>query len=165
METPSDGFETRVAQLLKAELREVQMTAIARDIPIPGGRGRSAARMAALAATAAAAVVAGVLVAGQLTSGGFGARNFELPVVADNGGICAGVGIEGTLRGDPTDPRVAWLQGPAGGRRDVVWPSGYTARFDPALTVRDADGKVQFREGDPITGACRVPGDYLEIRP
>ncbi len=65
-----------------------------------------------------------------------------LPTLASDVSICAGVGTGATLAGSPTDPRVAWLVDPTGGRREIVWPPGFTARFDPDLAVLDASGKV-----------------------
>ena len=76
-----------------------------------------------------------------------------LPGVTENT-PCAGVGNDGTLAGSPTDPRVAWLAEPKGGRVEIVWPQGFTARFDPDLAVLDASGKVVYRAGDKIDGFC-----------
>jgi hypothetical protein len=68
---------------------------------------------------------------------------------------CAGVGLVGaTLRGDPHDPRVVWLDLGPNGTRGLVFPLGFTARFAPRLEVLDTSGQVRFREGDAITGAC-----------
>lgn len=71
---------------------------------------------------------------------------------------CAGVGNDGMLAGSPTDPRVAWLVGSNGARSEIVWPRGFTARFDPDLAVVDASGKVVYRAGDRPGGGC-VTGD------
>ena len=70
---------------------------------------------------------------------------------------CAGVGINAIIRGDATDPRVAWLVNTTGTRLDVVWPAGYKARFSPKLEVLDDTGTVVLRDGDPVTGACGMP--------
>ena len=67
---------------------------------------------------------------------------------------CAGVGLSAVVRGDPRDPRVAWLVANDQTRMDVTWPSGYHARFIPGLEVLDASGAVVLRDGDPVTGAC-----------
>jgi hypothetical protein len=69
---------------------------------------------------------------------------------------CFGVGLYATLRGNPSDPRVTWLEGDTGRRREIVWPRGYTARFNPNLEVLDEAGQLRFREGDAIQGACVV---------
>ncbi|HEX7950893.1 MAG TPA: hypothetical protein VF494_11135 [Candidatus Limnocylindrales bacterium] len=76
---------------------------------------------------------------------------FALPTVAVGG--CRGVMLNGTLRGDPADPRVAWLV-QSGQRVDVVFPAGYTARFSPTIEILDATGRVVARDNDMIGGAC-----------
>jgi hypothetical protein len=76
-----------------------------------------------------------------------------LATLADNT-PCAGVGTEATLVGSPTDPRLAWMVDFRGGRHEIVWPRGFTARFDPDLAVLDASGKVVYRAGDRIDGGC-----------
>jgi hypothetical protein len=82
------------------------------------------------------------------------------------GTMCAGVGVEATLHGDPSDPRIAWLEnrlgvpeGTTGRRMDVVWPAGFRARFTPKLEVLDDLGQVVLREGDLVGGACGSPVD------
>jgi hypothetical protein len=82
------------------------------------------------------------------------------------GTICAGVGLEATLHGDPSDPRIAWLEnrigvpdGTTGRRMDVVWPAGFRARFTPKLEVLNGLGQVVLREGDMVGGACSAPVD------
>ena len=75
--------------------------------------------------------------------------------------VCAGVGLDATLTGDPADPRFAWLV--SGGERiDVVFPVGFTARFTPKLEVLDAHGVVVAQEGTHINGGCDA-GDYQLI--
>lgn len=77
-----------------------------------------------------------------------------LPTLAGWNGVCAGVGlVKAVLTGDPSDPRLAWLQTPTG-RKDVVFPPGSSARFTPRLEVLDGNGKVVGREGDVIDGGC-----------
>jgi hypothetical protein len=80
---------------------------------------------------------------------------FALPSVDTSGwDACAGVGIaDAHLTGNPADSRVAWLTG-SYGRKDVVFPVGFTARFTPSLEVLDRAGAVVAREGDLIDGAC-----------
>jgi hypothetical protein len=77
-----------------------------------------------------------------------------LPTLASYNGGCRGVGLEATLAGSRTDPRVAWLLGAGGSRQEIIWPPGFTARFDPNLAVLDADGEVVYRAGDRIEGGC-----------
>ena len=77
-----------------------------------------------------------------------------------SGTACAGIGInDGTLRGDRRDPRVAWLDHGSSGTMDLVFPTGFTARFTPRLEILDATGQVRFREGSAITGGC-VWGEF-----
>ncbi len=45
-----------------------------------------------------------------------------LPTVDEMDPPCRGVGVDGTLAGDPSDPRLAWMEGPDGRRTDLVWP-------------------------------------------
>jgi hypothetical protein len=72
---------------------------------------------------------------------------------------CAGIGVvDAHLTGDPHDPRIAWLAG-SYGRREVVFPSRFTARFAPELEILDAAGAVVAREGQVITGGCVTGGD------
>ena len=77
-----------------------------------------------------------------------------------SGKVCGGIGFnDGTLRGDPHDPRVAWLDLGSSGTMDLVFPKGFTARFTPRLEILDANGQVRFREGSAITGGC-VWGEF-----
>jgi hypothetical protein len=94
----------------------------------------------------------------------------DLPTMAADTGGCRGVGLEATLAGDPTDPRVAWLIDDQGRRHDLIWPPGYTARFSPELHVIDAAGALAFLGGERIDGACTAggaddPTRLLVIRP
>jgi hypothetical protein len=84
-------------------------------------------------------------------------------------GACLGLGLDAVLRGDPTYPRVAWLdlpesRGPAH-TFDVVWPHGYRARFSPGLEILDERGRIVLRGGDKVTGACATAGDELLLIP
>ena len=92
------------------------------------------------------------------------APTYPLPT-ADWSGVCGGTGIEASLRGDPRDPELTWLEPRTGfefdepGRRHVVWPAGFSARFSPALEIVDEADEVVMREGDPVEGICG--GDLL----
>lgn len=87
-------------------------------------------------------------------------ETFALPTVNGASDACAGIGLVGaTLTGDPHDPRVAWLKSPAnGGRIDIVFPPGFSARFTPRLEILDAAGQVVARDGDPVEGGCDTGG-------
>lgn len=94
----------------------------------------------------AALILAGLLVAGC-------ASTRQLPTLATGGG-CRGVGLDSQIAGDPSDPRLVWLLDSQGGRHDVVWPQGYSARFTPQVEVLDEHGAVVFRQGDAVRGGC-----------
>ena len=93
-----------------------------------------------------------------------------LPTLNSDNGACRGIGLgDATLAGSPTDERVAWLETP-GGRREIVWPPGFTARFTPELEVLDSAASIVFRAGDRISGGCTAgpadnPAELLVIRP
>jgi hypothetical protein len=113
------------------------------------GRGRGLLLAAAMAACGACAMVT------PSSSG------IPLPLAAFPN-ACRGIGIDGTLHGDAADPRVAWLV-VDGTRNELVWPPGYTARFDPSLTVVDSDGRPVFQDGDRVSGAC-LSGSIGNVR-
>ena len=72
---------------------------------------------------------------------------------------CAGIGVaDAHLTGDPSDPRIAWLTGTYG-RKEVVFPAGFTAQFAPRLEILDATGAVVAREDQIITEGC-VTGEF-----
>jgi len=77
-----------------------------------------------------------------------------LPTVEAFNGSCRGVGFDGHITGSPADPRLAWLVGNGGRRRDIIWPPGYTARFSPGLEILDEKGDIAFRDGDAVSGGC-----------
>jgi hypothetical protein len=98
-----------------------------------------------------------------------------LPANPNWRGACSmGVGLDATLHGAVTDPRVTWAVDRSSGiRLDLLWPFGYGARFSPDLEVLDEHGTVVGHEGDLIIGTCMTnPADggafridALEVRP
>lgn len=91
-----------------------------------------------------------------------------LPAWSDFGGEDAFVG--GRLQGSPhIDGGCVWLED-AGSRFAVLWPPGYSARFDPLRLVNER-GDVIAREGDLIRSGggnyiepmerCGVAGDHV----
>lgn len=94
-----------------------------------------------------------------------------LPTLTSDNGACREIGLMGaTLAGSPADPRVAWLEFGDEGRREILWPPGFTAQFTPELEILDASRTVVFRAGDAISGGCTAgpaddPGQLLVIRP
>ena len=91
---------------------------------------------------------------GAIVAGCGLAPSVELPTLAGYNGACRDVAVNGHVTGDPADARVAWLVEDPGGRRDIVWPPGYTARFTPTLEIVDEKGDVVFRDGDSVRGGC-----------
>lgn len=55
--------------------------------------------------------------------------------------------LEGELGARP-DP--VWLETDDGGRLSVVWPEGFSVRFNPEPTLFDERGEVKARAGDRI---------------
>jgi hypothetical protein len=92
--------------------------------------------------------------------------SFRLPT-AGLLGASDGIGLDGVLAGYPSDPRVAWLAVTGGGRRELVFPLGFTARFSPDLEILNASGEVVFKEGDHIDGGCLtvMPGLPVLVTP
>lgn len=86
------------------------------------------------------------------------ALRYPLPV-ADAPNRCRGIGFEAIIFGDEADPRLAWLVARTGREFLLVWPPGWSARFDPKLEVLDQGGRVRLRQGDRIQGVCpKGPG-------
>jgi hypothetical protein len=114
----------------------------------------------------------GVVIAGILATSLVGCSTkgaLPLRTLATDNGACRGVGIDATLAGAANDPRVVWLVSAGGVEGDIIWPPGFSARFDPGLQVLDASGTVVFRAGDKISSGCVAPADshgpVLVIRP
>jgi hypothetical protein len=83
-----------------------------------------------------------------------GVLRVPLPHTGADGEVANLARMEGTIRGNGALGCV-WLAD-ARGNHPVVWPSGYTATFDPTA-VYDSHGAVVGKEGDVITAA----GGYL----
>jgi hypothetical protein len=110
----------------------------------------------AMTARSLVTTLAAMLLAAACTSAPTMAPSLALHTVPFNGN-CRGVGGGGdmTIRGDAADPWLAWEIGPGGGRQDIWWPAGYTARFNPKVEILDPTGRVVLRDGDLIpAGAC-----------
>lgn len=70
-------------------------------------------------------------------------------------GLCpasrAGDPVVGTLDGDrAASPFSTWLVAAGGRSVFVVWPRGFSARFEPALELIDSKNEVVARRGDLI---------------
>ena len=69
---------------------------------------------------------------------------------------CDAIGVDnpviGILEGDTAqgdDP--VWLRAPDGHKLSIIWPTGFTASFTPAVVLYDDRGAVAARAGDTIT--------------
>ena len=86
-----------------------------------------------------------------------GLRTFS--VVTELGGdpvVCPAFGlvdpVAGSLQGDPAGrPDTVWLEGKDGRHLSVVWPGGFTVRFEPDVTLVDDHGKAVASAGDTVT--------------
>lgn len=97
-----------------------------------------------------------------LVLAGCGPSRLDLPTTSLES--CSGYGIAAVLRGDAADPDVAWIERhPTRERIDAVWPTGFTARFDPELEILDSSGRVVMREGDYVNGTCGVVAEGREM--
>jgi hypothetical protein len=75
---------------------------------------------------------------------------------------CAGVGLDAVLTGSPSDPRKVWLvDATSAGRIDLVWPTGYSARFGQGFDVLNASGTIAIVGGSHVSGACVTAGDNV----
>lgn len=82
--------------------------------------------------------------------------------------LCAGGSYaeRATLHGSAADPALTWITfHRSGGRRNVLWPAGYRARFTPQLEVIDPAGSVVAREGQAVRGGCPMhpDGEMIEL--
>jgi hypothetical protein len=60
--------------------------------------------------------------------------------------------VEGVLRGDQRDDvEPIWLERPDGRRMSIVWPEGFTVRFEPLAVLRDENGAIVARDGSSVT--------------
>jgi hypothetical protein len=72
------------------------------------------------------------------------------------GDDCLGSGIDAVLGGSSSDPRITWALDRASGMRiELIWPTGYSARFSPDLELLDETGRVVGRAGDPVLVVVR----------
>lgn len=58
--------------------------------------------------------------------------------------------VVGTLAGDPNDRERVWLETSDERRLSVVWPQGFSVRFEPGAVLYDEDRSPIARAGDEI---------------
>jgi hypothetical protein len=56
----------------------------------------------------------------------------------------------GTLQGAANDVERVWVVAPDGRRLSLVWPGGFTVRFEPDAVLYGPTGVAVARTGDPI---------------
>lgn len=79
-------------------------------------------------------------------------RTFALLPNADCDAMAIDNPVVGQLAGDPGDPREpVWLERADGTRLSVVWPAGFSVRFEPDATLYDEQGRAVARAGDTVT--------------
>jgi hypothetical protein len=60
--------------------------------------------------------------------------------------------VVGVLEADQSNPAwPVWLQAADGRRMYVLWPRGFSVRFDPTATLLDENGATFLSAGSPIT--------------
>lgn len=59
--------------------------------------------------------------------------------------------LTGTLAGEPLDPERLWLVDPDANRTSVVWPEGFSVRFEPTAVLYDDGGRPVARAGDVVS--------------
>ena len=74
----------------------------------------------------------------------------------------------GVLDGDPSDVAwPTWLRAEDGSRRYLVWPRGFSVRFDPSATLLDETGTPILDAGSPLRfeSATSDPSTWTRDRP
>lgn len=90
------------------------------------------------------------------TPGSGGIRTFAvLHAVAGQPILCTAEAavrpVVGTFHGDPAAPGdKAWLVDPNGRKLVVLWPEGFSLRFDPSARLFNEKGQVVASEGDRV---------------
>ena len=92
-----------------------------------------------------------------ITTDGNGLRTFSVVTELDgNPVVCPAFGlvdpVSGIFQGNPAGrPDRVWLERPEGERLSVVWPGGFTVRFDPVVALLDEHGTTVASAGDTVT--------------
>ena len=124
-----------------------------RSRPSHASRGVRGVAVAAIVAM----LLAGCSAKAPLPSGAIAVPTDEnLVPPAVSGTLCTAAGVipplTGTFRGAPTDPAwPVWLVSDDGRTVYLLWPRGFSVRFDPAATLLDENGVVVIHDGSRFT--------------
>jgi hypothetical protein len=59
--------------------------------------------------------------------------------------------VHGVLEGSPSDPgEPIWLRGSTGARISVIWPAGFSVRFEPTAVLYNDRGRAVARAGSTV---------------
>jgi hypothetical protein len=117
----------------------------------------------------AVGLTASVLLAGcgapraSLPPGAMAVRTDDsLVSAARSGGLCTGTSVPPfvvVLEGDPSDRAwPVWLRAEDGRRIYIVWPAGFSVRFDPDAILLDETGAPILHAGSPLRFEQGAPG-------
>ena len=117
-------------------------------------------RVRALAMLAAIVLVVGCTSRAPLPSGAIAVRtddglmnaSSQTPRILCSGGATVPPPPVGILAGDASDVAwPVWVLAADGRRTYVIWPRGFSVRFDPRATLLDETGNPILYEGNPIS--------------
>jgi hypothetical protein len=115
-------------------------------------------RFPGVAALAIASILlASCTAATPMPSGAMALRTDENLVPSSVSGVLCGLNgtlpqVSGVLEGDPSDEAwPVWIQTATGRRMYVVWPKGFSVRFNPTATLLDQEGTPILHDGSPLT--------------
>jgi hypothetical protein len=135
-----------------------------RMAPLSGGR--AAAVLLLVVVLAAGCSDSGPARHSVISTGPDGLRTFTVITEIDgNPVVCPAFGLTdpvvGILRGELGGrPEPVWLEGAGGSHLSVVWPGGFTVRFDPAAALVNEHGSVVARAGETVTLGQIRPADH-----
>ncbi len=92
-----------------------------------------------------------VMTASVPSTGPVALRTFQLWRGVECDAIAVDNPVTGRLDGDPADPReTVWLRAPDGTRLSIVWPEGFSVRFEPNAILYNEEGRIVARAGDAV---------------
>lgn len=110
-----------------------------------------AAPRTAVAASPAAPATPPTASPSDAPSAGMALRTFPTWEGADCDAMAIDDPVIGRLEGDPEDPQEpVWLSRADGTRLSIVWPAGFSVRFEPEATLYDEQGSVVARAGESV---------------